>query len=161
MTEVTLSTEIMNMLAMALKKEENSYNFYTKAIDLAALSNIKDLFKEMAAEEQKHKDVILGYIEELKARGKEWNPTEDLCETEEVGYSKYLVKTELSEDTTLQEALIIALKREERAYVLFENFYTISKDEGLKNLFKRLMDDELNHLKRLEMTYDELVQSDN
>lgn len=161
MAEDKITTDGMNMLVMALKKEENSYNFYDRASNMAKLGNVKDLFQELAAEELKHKEVILNYIEELKTGGEEWNPSEDLGETEEVGYSKYLVKTELSEDTGIQDALIIALKREERAYVLFSNFYSISKNEGLKNLFQRLMDDEINHLKKLEIRYDELVSSDN
>ena len=147
----------MNMLNMAMKKEENAYKFYTRALDIAGLANVKDLFEELAAEEKKHQEVITGYIAEQKAKGAEWNPAEELGETEEVGYTKYLMKTELAEDTTYQDALIVALKREERSYELFSNFYKITRDEGTKNLFKRLMDDEINHLKMIEERYDKVI----
>jgi len=156
MTE-NISGEIMNMLNMALKKEENAYNFYTRAQEMAGLSNVKDLFEELAGEEKKHQEVITSYIEEQKAKGAEWNPAEDLGDTEEVGYTKYLIKIELSEDTTYQDALIIALKREERSYELFSNFYKVAKDEGVKKLFSRLMDDEIRHLKMIEERYDRVI----
>jgi rubrerythrin len=161
MSESKKKIDHMNMLAMALKKEENSYNFYNRASNMANLSNVKDLFSELAGEEIKHKEAILEYIEKSKVEGAEWNPSEDLGETDEIGFSKYLVKTNLSEDTTYQDALIIAMKREERAYIMFENFYKITKDEELCNLFKRLMNDEIEHLKRIEARYDQEIMQDN
>ncbi|UCH89534.1 MAG: ferritin family protein [Thermoplasmata archaeon] len=160
MSNSGIKIDHMNMLAMTLKKEENSYNFYTRAQNMAKLKNIKDLFEELAGEELKHKEIVQGYIEKLKAEGTEWNPAEDL-ETDEIGYSKYLIATELTEDTSYQDALIIAMKREERAYIMFNNFYRITKDDDLKDLFKRLMNDEINHLKKVEARYDKDVMSDN
>lgn len=156
-----MAEEITNMLMMALKKEENAHNFYVRAQGMTKLSNVKDLFEELAKMELEHKKVIQGYIEELKSKGVEWDPAEDLGETDEVGFSKYLTKTELTEETSYQDALIIALKREERAYIMFGNFYRISKDEGVKNLFKRLMDDEIGHLKMIEERYEKDVMGDN
>jgi rubrerythrin len=156
-----ISIDSMNMLHMALKKEENAYNFYNRAQGMARLSNVRDLFQELAGEELKHKEVILGYMEKYQMKEGDWNPPQDAEDTDEVGYSQFLTKTKLTEETTYQDALIIALKREENSYVMFRNFYSIVKDEDLRGLFKRLMDDEIDHLKKIEAKYDKDIMSDN
>lgn len=161
MTDSRVTNDAMNMLVMALKKEENAYNFYNRAMNMVILSNVRDLFQELAGEELRHKEIILEYIDRFKKEGPDWQPPEDINNEEDIGFSKYLVSTKLTEETTYQNALIIAMKREELAYVMLNNFYKIVKDEVLKDLFKQLMKDELEHLKKIEAKYDEDIMSDN
>ena len=66
MTEENASVDQMNMLMMVLKKEENSYNFYIRASKLAQLSNVSDLFLELAGEELKHKEKVLGFYKTFR-----------------------------------------------------------------------------------------------
>ncbi len=60
-----------------------------------------------------------------------------------------------------QDLLILAMKREDAAYALYNNLATQSSDESIVKLFQILAQEELKHKNRLEKEYDEVVLKNN
>ncbi|MGB9814553.1 MAG: ferritin family protein [Thermoplasmata archaeon] len=50
--------EIDELLKLAIKSEEESYEFYMEAMKISNFSNVRDTLKELAEEELRHKSII-------------------------------------------------------------------------------------------------------
>ena len=155
MDEKEIEKVYLNALEMALQKEEYSYEFYTKSENVIKFKPLKEFFRELAEEEVKHKNLILNQMDKMSS-GKAVMGKRPLSEpVKDLGIGKYLKKQEVTKDMTYQDALILAMKREEEAVNLFDNLINISENQELKDFFIKLKNWEVIHLKRLEEKYDE------
>ncbi len=162
MTENSTEENIyQNALELSFEKEKYSYEFYKNAEKKIKFKPLKSFFSELAEEEVKHKELILRQMEKLRRgktpMGKKITPEP----VEDLGISKYLKNQEVSEDMNYQDALILAMKREEEAVKLFEQFENLVEDEEFKFFFKKLKDWEIRHLRRIEEMYDSDILTEN
>ena len=81
--------------------------------------------------------------------------------TKDYGISKYLTPQNVKPTMGYQEALIVAMKREEKAVELFDYLKTITTDKDLKKTFEELYNWEIEHLKILEEKYDQDILTEN
>lgn len=150
-----------NALGMALEKEKYSYEFYKDAEEKIKFKPLKSFFSELAEEEVKHKELILRQMEKLR-RGKTPMEKKPISKpAQDLGISKYLRKQDVSEDMNYQDALILAMKREEEAVSLFEHLENLAENEEFKTFFKKLKDWEIRHLRRIEEMYDQDILTEN
>ena len=75
--------------------------------------------------------------------------------------AEYLVDAEMSVDMNYQDALILAMKAEKKAFMLYTDLAEVSDEEGLKNTFLSLAQEEAQHKLRFEVEYDEYVLGEN
>jgi rubrerythrin len=140
----------LNALSIALKKEEDSFAFYKNAEKTVLFKPLKIVFRDLAKEEVKHKTLLVKEIKKLEGGAKKV-----------YGLSKYLLPQNVKPTMGYQDALIVAMKREEKACDLFDYLKSITTDKNLKEVFDKLYKWEVLHLKKLEEIYDEEILTEN
>jgi len=139
------------VIAFAIEKEEEAASFYDIVSGLAQRPNVKAMFEEMKEEELKHKDMLEKVRAPEKLSGYEIEAVPDL----KIG--DYLVDVDFDPEMDYQEALILAIKREEKSLALYTHMAHTGEDEELQRLFKILSEQEAKHKLKLETEYDETV----
>jgi rubrerythrin len=141
------------VLDFAIANEEEAAQFYT---DLAAQMDrpwMSKIFKEFAREEEGHKRKLL----DVKA-GKQLAPVEGKILDLKIG--DYLVEMEASPDMDYQDALILAMQKEKKAFQMYSDLAEVADDDNLKTLFTSLAQEEAKHKLRFEIEYDERVMTE-
>ncbi len=139
-----------DVVGFAIEKEEKAMEFYRQCADRAKNPGIKEFFREMVAEEQKHRDMLKNLdslkLDEVK-----------LKQVENLKISDYLVDVPFSEDISYQEALIVAMKKEEKALAFYSGWKNKCVSEKASKLFQLLANEEEKHKRMLEKLYDEEI----
>ena len=143
------------IIDFAIEKEREAAEFYQKiSNDEEDFSGSKKMFAEFAAEEQKH-EIIL---QEFKTKG----ITKSLEEYQlkwitDIKRSDYLVDLDYEQGMPYNEILLLAMKREEKALKLYNDFLEQADTDEGKKLFKILCQEEAKHKLALETIYDDYM----
>lgn len=144
-----------DILDFAIGNEEEAYVFYYDlANSMKDNSHMHDIFMSLAEQEKVHKEKLL----DAKA-GKFLLHVEE--KVVDLKLSDYLVDVDPRPDMTYQDALILAMKKEKKAFTLYTVLSEASTDEKVKDLFHFLAQEEARHKLRLELEYDDEVFKDN
>jgi ferritin-like protein len=73
----------------------------------------------------------------------------------------YLVDVEPSDHMDYQQALIVAMKKEKKAFKMYTDLSSAADDENIKDLFAALAQEEAKHKLRFEIEYDDFVMTEN
>jgi rubrerythrin len=138
------------MIQFAIEKEIEAFNFYTSASRVAKYSGTKELFLDLAKQEEGHRKLLENLNMERIARTR-------IEKIPDLKISDYMVDAEFRPDLSYAELLRIAMKREERSVKLYEGLKGTNPDEDLKKLFSLLVQEESKHKLRLEKIYDEEI----
>jgi rubrerythrin len=138
------------VVTFAIRKEAEAYNLYTTYSDLSKNPGTKVMFKELADEEQKHREILEGVEKK--------DVTEYKLETiPDLKISDFTDDQEFSTDMDYAAALRLAIKREEAALKLYNHIGAGTEHPELKKVFAVLAQEESKHKLRLESEYDENV----
>ena len=141
----------------AIEKEREAAEFYQHISDNEEdFSGSKKMFAEFAAEEEKHEKIL----QEFKAQG----ITKSLEEYQlkwitDIKRSDYLVDLDYEQGMPYNEILLLAMKREEKALKLYNDFLDQADTDEGKKLFKILCQEEAKHKLALETIYDDYMAS--
>ena len=138
------------IIQFAIEKEIGAFNFYTKASQGAKYSGAKELFADLAKEEEGHRKLLENLTVEKIAQLK-------IEAVPDLKISDYMVDAEFKPDFSYADILRIAMKMEERSLKLYNDLEGSSKEEELKKLFTFLAQQEAKHKFRLEKIYDEEI----
>ena len=141
---------VSDVVDFAIQKEENAMEFYRKCAERAKNPGIKEFFKEMVTEEQSHRDMLRN-LDSLNLDKVE------LKEVENLKISDYLVDVTFSDKITYQEALILAMKKEEKALAFYSGWKNKCMSEKASKLFQLLENEEEKHKRKLERLYDDEI----
>ena len=145
-------TTVDEILNFAIAGEKAANRFY---LDLAAKMDndaMKKVFEDFAAEEEKHKAIL----EDIK-QGK-------VIEFEEVSDLKiadYIVDVEARPDMEYQDALILAMKREQAACAMYNRMAAVTHNQETRDTFLMLAQEEAKHKLYFETEYDQVVLKEN
>jgi len=139
---------VSDVVDFAIKKEEKAMEFYRKCSEWAKNPGIKEFFDEMVTEEQSHRD-MLRKLDPLNLDKIE------LREVENLKISDYLMDVTFSDEITYQDALILAMKKEEKALAFYSGWKNKCMSEKASKLFQILENEEEKHKRKLEKLYDE------
>lgn len=149
MTDVSCSS-MDDVVNFAIDKEEKAMEFYQKCADRAKNPGIKKFFLEMVREEERHRDMLKGLdtfrLEDVK-----------LGKVEDLRIADYLIDVQFKEDLTYQEALTVAMKKEEKAHAFYTAWQNKCIHEKTAKLFEILAQEEMKHKRRIETVYDEEI----
>jgi rubrerythrin len=140
------------IVRFAIDKEEEAASFYDMAAGIAG-NPISAVFKELAGVERGHKRMLEGWNREVALE----RSTE---EVRDLRIGDYLVEVPVAPDMSYQDVLIVAMKREERAFALYSVLAELSKDHASRQLFQTLAHEEAKHKLRFETEYDKVVLSE-
>jgi rubrerythrin len=145
---------INDVLDFAIGEEEAAVDFYLKLAGQAKNSQIRDAFKAYAEEEMGHKAKLL----EVKENGLAIFGTNKVMDLK---LSDYLVDVKPTPNMSYQDALVLAMKKEKSAFRLYTSLAERMEDEGMKQTFLLLAQEESKHKLRFELEYDEEVLKEN
>ena len=142
------------ILDFAIEKEIEAAEFYTRLSKEESFSGSGKMFDEFAAEERKHQKML----ENFKTKGIT-SSTQDyrFKWITDIKRSNYVVDLEYQKGMGYNEILMLAMKREEKALKLYNEFLMQADTEESKKLFKILCQEEAKHKLALETMYDDYM----
>jgi rubrerythrin len=145
---------IDDILDFAIGEEEGAQRFYESLASSAQSSGMREVFEGFAREERGHKA-------KLEAIKKGHTREGFASRVQDIKLGDYLVDVEPTPETSYQEALIVAMKKEKAAFRLYSDLAAVAPDEEMKNTFLGLAQEEAKHKLRFEVEYDDNVLTDN
>jgi rubrerythrin len=146
-------TEIMDM---AIQFETDANEFYSTAAGIAKDPSAKTLLKELAGIELKHKEKLEQFDLSDVAHEHHTVP-----ETHDLHISDYLLDKEIAQDSTSQDIMVHAMKREQKAYEFYARMLKVVTSGEVRVLFEELAAEELEHKAKIETEYDDVVYKEN
>jgi rubrerythrin len=142
------------ILDFAIGQEEQAAEFYTELSGRMDRPWMSEIFKEFAREEVGHKKKLL----EVKS-GKRLLAAEQKVLDLKIG--DYLVDVEPTDHMDYQQALVVAMKKEKKAFKMYIDLSAATDDANLKSVFMSLAQEEAKHKLRFEVEYDDYVMTEN
>lgn len=147
-------TSVDEVLDFAISNEEEAAQFYTDLASNMDRQWMKEVFEGFAREEKGHKAKLLE-IKEGKRLLKSEKKILDLK------LADYLVPPETSEKMDYQQALVLAMKKEKKAFQMYNDLANLSDEADLKETFLALAQEEAKHKLRFEVECDQYVLQEN
>ena len=139
------------ILKMAVGNEVEAYEFYRDAAAKMKDPAMKKTFMELADEESGHKVLLEGYLS---------NEMKDMKFSDEKDY-KVAETVEapqtLSTDMAFKDAIALAMKKEQEAMEMYQQFADASEEAKQKETFLELAKMEKGHKVRLEGIYTDIA----
>jgi rubrerythrin len=142
------------ILDFAIGQEEQAAQFYIDLSNRMDRPWMSEIFKEFAQEEVGHKRKLV----EIKA-GKRLVPAQAKVLDLKIG--DYLVDVEPTADMDYQKALMLAMKKEKKAFKMYTDLAAAAGDASLSAIFLSLAQEEAKHKLRFEIEYDDYVMTEN
>jgi len=137
-------------LEKAIEMEAKSFDVYRKAYSDSKNRVAKDLLKDLALDELRHKYVLeKAFFEEtilLHDSGMRQGPS--------MKFSLLFEERPLKADATEQDVMLYAIHEEKRAVDFYKNMASQCSGAPMEAMYRRLSEDEEAHLARLEEVYE-------
>jgi rubrerythrin len=133
------------VISFAVEKEIEAYDFYQSVYNKTSDSNLKAIFKDLADEEKKHRNLL----ENLLSRPRPFH----FNETKDYKVSETVDKPKLTLSMKPVDAIALAMKNEEEAMHMYSELAGVSTDPEEKEMFMSLSNMELGHKMKLEDIY--------
>ena len=147
---MTEFSKVDDVLDFAIANEQEAQRFYQELADGAAHAQNKELFLSFVAEEKRHEDKLRS----IKAGG---GLLEAQARVLDLKIGDYLVDVEAKPGMEFQDALIVAMKKEKAAFVLYTDLANAVGDGKLAKVFRGLAQEEAKHKLFFELQYDEQI----
>jgi desulfoferrodoxin-like iron-binding protein len=153
---------IDEVLDFAIEKEQEASQFYadwakkltSPNLDPDQLFLLRDMFEHFAQEELKHKEKLIRV-----QKGSTFQPSAK--QVTDLKIVDYLVDIMPSPNMDYQEALIIAMKRENASFKLYRDLAEVAGTGNLQTLLTALAQEEAKHKLQLEIEYEKEIYSEN
>ncbi|UCE05755.1 MAG: ferritin family protein [bacterium] len=152
-----MSLTVEDALKVAIDAEIRAYNLYTSTSEKVTGAGTKTMLLELANQELGHRKLLENIIDK-----RDFNVLGKKIPKESRGIAEFLVATEeLDKNATPQEAMIFAMKEEEKAYNFYMNLKSQFVGTEMENLFDGLAAEERGHKIKLEDEYEQHFMKDN
>ena len=148
--------QLKEIMDMAIQYETDANEFYATAADVAKDPAAKTLLNEFAGIELKHKEKLESFNLDDVAHEHHTVP-----ETHDLHVSDYLLDKEIAPNSTSQDIMVHAMKREQKAYEFYARMLKVVTSGEVRVLFEELAAEELEHKARIETEYDDVVYKEN
>jgi rubrerythrin len=146
---------IKDIIEFAIAREEEAYLFYYDLSNSMRSSQMRDLLREFAAEERRHREKLAVLRDTGLSGAFSKGAAADLR------ISDYQVAVEPSQDLEYQHALMLAMQKEKAAFRLYTALAGKTDDPEVRAMMLTLANEEARHKLRLEIEYDENILTDN
>jgi rubrerythrin len=139
---------IADVIDMAIKREEEAYDFYMDIHNKVQDTNVQDTIEFIADEEKKHKAFLVGYRD-----GNYGADTLRMADVVQYRLAEYMEEPDISEDASSQEVYLIAAHRENRSHQFYSELANMHVDGELKTMLEKMANEELKHKEKMEYLY--------
>lgn len=145
---------LRGIVDFAIEKEQEAADFYLEASEQEPFSGSKEMLKEFAQQELKHKHML----ENLEDHGVDDSIQDyNFKWIKDIKRSNYMEDIEYKPGMGYRDMLLLAMKREEKALDLYRDLHDKADDPKVKDLFKVLRQEEAKHKLSLESIYDDYM----
>ena len=147
---------LKEILDMAIRFETEACEFYAHAAEVAKDPSAKELLKEFASIEIKHKEKLENFnLDEIAEEHHVVKHTHDMH------VDQYLIDKGINTDSTIQDIMVHAMKREQKSFEFYDNMLKVVSSDSVRNLFEELAEEEKEHKVRIETEYDDVIYKEN
>jgi len=140
-------------IRLAIQREKEAYNFYNEAAKNSQLSPSAKLLHDLAHREVTHREKLEKALEEGVC---ETFSCGTVAEVNDIGLSDLLAEIPLSRDSSPQEVLQVAMKREQASHEFYKALSEQTTHTTFRTVFEALAREELDHKNRLEKMYEDI-----
>lgn len=149
--------EFDDIMDMAIAEEIETYQFYRDVAEKLADQGMKVLFQDFAEEENQHimalQDIKSKDIEDFSfCEGSEFTISQT-CGGKDYQLAETIETPRLSADMRPEDAIALAIKKEEEAMILYAGLADASNDPAEKHIFTELSKMEEAHKVKMEDIY--------
>jgi len=137
------------IVASAVDNEVEASTFYSSAAEKVADITLKAIFKDLAAEEQKHREFLQDLLSQPQQMS--FDATHDYRIAETPDEPKLTIWMRPS------DAIALAIKKEEDAMIKYAKLAKASSDGFQKEMFESLSRMEQGHKVKLEAVYNDMA----
>ena len=148
---------VQEILEFAIQKEAEAHDFYLEWSGRMEKASMKKKLQDFANEEFKHKEKLTA-IKTNKMQMQALSPEKEVIDLK---IGDYLVDVDPSANLDYQGALILAMKKEKKAFMLYNDLAEMTQNEIIRTLFLGLAQEEAKHKLRLEIEYDQYILTEN
>ena len=148
------TAEFRTILQNAINQEIEAATFYHDLQSSMQIESNKVILKELEDMEWGHKAILENLT---SASFNDFEPQK----IQNLKIAETLVDPPVSAGMTIQEVLMVAIKREERAWNLYSELAELSEEDKIKNIFLKLATEEAKHKLQLETIYDSEILTQN
>lgn len=138
------------VIEFAIEREKEAVKFYEDLQKIVRDEGAIETLKELAAMERGH----ITMLERFKPDDSYMFEPEKITDLK---LSDYMVGSIPTKDSTFQDVLVIAMKREEAAKNLYLKMASETPHENVKNMFLKIAEQEAKHKLQLEQFYDDNI----
>jgi rubrerythrin len=140
----------MNVFDCAIKMEEETRKYYEELVTLTDVPELKNLFSIMAAAEQEHHDALVRMKESIDPKQSLFMALQEVACLFGPLLAKRELMAELKEDPDAYRHIV---KKEEEGIRFYEELAAQAKEEGSREIFLMIANEERKHLSIVENIY--------
>ncbi len=140
------------VLEFAIDQEQAAADFYTRLSESAKHASMREILEGFAREELRHKQKLMELKEQGAAKLVNHQSVPDLK------MADYLVDVTPSGDMSYEDALVVAMKLEKKAFQLYNDMAALADDDGIRTSLLALASEEARHKLHFEIRYDDSIR---
>ncbi len=146
------NSDLLAVLNLAIKKEEEAYAFYTDLVSMVQAKDAQETLKFLAKEEAKHKEFLVAYRDNQQVpAGLRLDAAVDY------GVAQHLEAPDPSTQMDSKDIFLLAAHREMHAYDFYKALSEIHPDGATKEMLLKMANEELKHKEKVEYLYSNTV----
>jgi rubrerythrin len=142
------ASRFRDFIQLAIDNEIAAAELYEKYSGIVSVQSGKKLLESMALMERGHEKKLKEFLK----TGTSWFSKIGILD--DMHISDYMDGPELTENSSVQDVFVFAMKSEQKAYELYARLGLLETDSLVKNLFTTLADEEKKHKHDLEAEYE-------
>lgn len=146
------TSSVDEILDFAIGREEEAARFYSDLAGRSARPAVRQVFEGLASEELEHKEKL----EAIKEGG---SLSLAADKVQHLNIAGYLEDVKVGPRMTYQDALTLAIKREEAELKMYSDLADAAEDDAVRTTLRALAQEEAGHKLRIEIAYHEHVQA--
>lgn len=137
------------LIATAIQREEEAYDFYTGLLDKIRDENAKDVIRFIAEEEKKHRRFLVDYRE-----GKYGAAPMRMTDVVYYQIAEHQKEPPVKADMSSAEVFLVASHREQRSHAFYTDLASLyDEEESVRDMLVRIANEELKHKEKMEYLY--------
>lgn len=147
---------IKDALEIAVNEEIKAYQLYKSTSEKVTDPGTKQMLVELADQEMGHRELLESIIHNQK-----YEVLGQHIPQNSPGITNFLITSELHKHASPQDAMVFAMKEEEKAFHFYSDLKRHYAGTELEKIFTRLAAEEQGHKRKLETEYEEYFLHEN
>ncbi len=143
-----MGKRIADILDIAIKREEEAYEFYMDIHSKVDDASVKSTLEFMAGEEKKHKAFLISYRD-----GHFGDKGLRMSDVVDYKIAEYLEEPEISEDSKSEDVYLVASHREARSHQFYTELANLHAEGEPRQMLLKMANEELKHKEKAEYLY--------